>query len=47
MSLSYIDPDPPKPIKINKEYVPYIAQQCTPDKNLYANNGRHPDVNGN
>jgi hypothetical protein len=45
-TLSYIDPDPSQLIKINKEYIPYIAKQCTPDKNLYANNGRLPDSNG-
>lgn len=42
-TLNIIDPDPPIPIKINKKYIPFIADKCTPDQNLYGNTGRLPD----
>ena len=42
-TLKIIDPDPPIPIKINKDYVPFIAKKCTSDKNIYGNTGHLPD----
>ena len=41
-TLRYIDPSPEILIKINKEYIPFIAKECTPDKNLYRR-GKLPD----
>ncbi len=42
-TLKFIDPSPPVPIKINKDYIPFIAKKCTPDQNLYGNTGHLPD----
>lgn len=42
-TLMIIDPDPPIPIKVQKNYIPFIAEKCTPDQNLYGNTGRLPD----
>jgi len=42
-TLHIIDPYPPIKIKINKDYVPFIADKCTPEKNVYGNTGRLPD----
>lgn len=42
-TLNLIDPDPQIPVKINKDYAPFIAEKCTPDQNLYGNTGRLPD----
>ena len=41
-TLKYIDPDPAVSIEINKNYVPLIAEKCTPDQNLYGDTGRLP-----
>lgn len=40
--LQFIDYDHPIPIKINQNYIPYIATKCTPDKNIYLKIGRGP-----
>lgn len=41
--LTNIDPDPSVPLKINNKYVPYIADKCTPDKNIRVYKGKLPD----
>lgn len=43
VTLKKLDPDPPVPIKINAEYIPFIANKCTPDQNLYINTSALPD----
>lgn len=41
--LMYIDRYPSIEIKINKDYVPFIAEKCTPDDNVYVNTASIPD----
>lgn len=41
-TLKYLDLSHPILIKINKYYIPYIADKCTPEENLYRR-GKLPD----
>lgn len=41
-TLKMIDPENPILIDVNKQYIPYIANKCTPDKNEYRR-GKYPD----
>jgi hypothetical protein len=41
--LLYIDPEPSIEININKDYLPYIAEKCTPEENIYVNIAKLPD----
>ncbi|CAM4430147.1 MAG: hypothetical protein LEGION0403_FIIPPAGN_02213 [Legionella sp.] len=45
-TLSNIDAETPKSIKINTKYIPYISKKCTKENNVYVNTGRLPDING-
>lgn len=42
-TLSVNDSSPSIFIRINKQYIPFIADKCTPDENLYGNTGHLPD----
>lgn len=41
-TLKLIDSEAPVLIDINKQYIPYIANKCTPDKNEYRR-GKYPE----
>lgn len=42
-TLNNIDREESALMEINKEYVPFIAEKCTPEENLYVNTGRLPN----
>ena len=42
-TLMSIDSSPETLVEINKDYIPFIADKCTPDQNVYINTATVPD----
>lgn len=42
-TLNFIDNDVPIPVKIDKNYIPFIKSKCTPEENLYLRTGKLPE----